>query len=125
MTKVCTRGRDKQLGMRMLDESLRRLSTDWLDLWQIHGASFDNDPDRFIRRDGAAEALQQAKEVQEMLKESQNTGKPFCYVHEQTEHTQIRSGCRTGGGGSDVRAECGRDSEKTALGTKTLRHGAD
>lgn len=61
MTKVCTHGRDKQLAMRMLDESLRRLQTDHLDLWQIHGVSFDNDPDLFIRKDGAAEALQQAK----------------------------------------------------------------
>src|SRR6478609_9227531 len=32
MTKVCTHGRDKALGLRMLDESLRRLQTDHLDL---------------------------------------------------------------------------------------------
>ncbi len=61
MTKVCTHGRDKDLALRMLDESLRRLQTDHLDLWQIHGVAFDNDPELFIRKNGAAEALEQAK----------------------------------------------------------------
>ena len=45
----------------MLEQSLRRLRTDHLDLWQIHGVSFENDPDLFIRPNGAAEALLQAK----------------------------------------------------------------
>jgi uncharacterized protein len=61
MTKVCTHGRDKDLGMQMLEQSLNRLQTDHLDLWQIHGVTFDNDPDLFIRKNGAAEALTQAK----------------------------------------------------------------
>src|SRR5579883_230329 len=61
MTKVCTHGRDKALAMRMLEESLRRLQTDHLDLWQVHGVTFDNDPALFIRPNGAAEALAQAK----------------------------------------------------------------
>jgi predicted aldo/keto reductase-like oxidoreductase len=61
MTKVCTHGRDKDLAMKMLEQSLRRLQTDHLDLWQIHGVTFDNDPDLFIRPNGAAEALVQAK----------------------------------------------------------------
>ncbi len=61
MTKVCTHGRDKGLAMRMLEQSLRRLQTDHLDLWQVHGVSFENDPDLFIRPAGAAEALTQAK----------------------------------------------------------------
>jgi uncharacterized protein len=63
MTKVWTHGRDKSLALRMLDESLTRLQTDHLDLWQIHGVSFENDPDLFIRPGGAAEALQQAKKA--------------------------------------------------------------
>jgi aryl-alcohol dehydrogenase-like predicted oxidoreductase len=62
MTKVCTHGRDATLAMRMLEESLRRLQTDHLDLWQIHGVSFDNDPHLFIREGGAAEALSKAKQ---------------------------------------------------------------
>jgi uncharacterized protein len=45
----------------MLEESLRRLQTDHLDLWQVHGMAFDNDPDLFIRKNGAAEALERAK----------------------------------------------------------------
>jgi aryl-alcohol dehydrogenase-like predicted oxidoreductase len=61
MTKVCTHGRDADLGMRMLEESLRRLRTDHLDLWQIHGMGFDNDPDRAYRKGGVLEALEQAK----------------------------------------------------------------
>ena len=61
MTKVCTHGREKILAMEMLEQSLRRLRTDHLDLWQIHGVSFDNDPDLFIRPNGAAEALEAAK----------------------------------------------------------------
>src|SRR3984885_3973837 len=61
MTKVCTHGRDASLATLMLDQSLRRLQTDYLDLWQIHGVSFQNDPDLFIRPGGAAEALLKAK----------------------------------------------------------------
>jgi aryl-alcohol dehydrogenase-like predicted oxidoreductase len=62
MTKVCTHGRDAALAMQMLEQSLRRLQTDHLDLWQIHGVTFDNDPEMFIRPNGAAEALRKAKE---------------------------------------------------------------
>jgi len=62
MTKVCTHGRDADLAMQMLEQSLNRLQTDHLDLWQIHGVCFDNDPELFIRPNGAAEALRKAKE---------------------------------------------------------------
>lgn len=62
MTKVCTHGREGSLATRMLEESLHRLQTDHLDLWQIHGVAFENDPDLFIRPNGAAEALRKAKE---------------------------------------------------------------
>ena len=62
MTKVCTHGRDASLAMQMLEQSLRRLQTDHLDLWQIHGVSFQNDPDLFIRPGGAAEALHKARQ---------------------------------------------------------------
>jgi aryl-alcohol dehydrogenase-like predicted oxidoreductase len=36
MTKCCAHGRDKKVAMQQLEESLRRLRTDHLDLWQIH-----------------------------------------------------------------------------------------
>ena len=62
MTKVCTHGREARLATEMLEQSLRRLQTDHLDLWQIHGVGWDNDPDLFIRPNGAAEALRKAKE---------------------------------------------------------------
>jgi uncharacterized protein len=62
MTKVCTHGRDGTLASQMLEQSLNRLQTDHLDLWQIHGVSFENDPDLFIRPGGAAEALAKAKQ---------------------------------------------------------------
>lgn len=62
MTKVCTHGRDKKLAMRMLEESLRRLQTDHLDLWQIHEVVYDNDPDLIFAPNGAAEALLAAKQ---------------------------------------------------------------
>src|SRR3984893_4552461 len=62
MTKVCTHGREEMLATQMLEQSLRRLQTDHLDLWQIHGGSFENDPELFIRPNGAAEALRKAKE---------------------------------------------------------------
>ncbi len=55
MTKVCSHGRDKDVALRMLEESLNRLQTDHLDLWQIHGVSFETDPQLFIRPNGAAE----------------------------------------------------------------------
>jgi aryl-alcohol dehydrogenase-like predicted oxidoreductase len=61
MTKVCTHGRDKKLAMRMLEESLRRLQTDHLDLWQIHEVIYENDPDLIFAQGGAAEALLDAK----------------------------------------------------------------
>lgn len=62
MTKVCTHGRDAGLAMEMLEQSLNRLQTDHLDLWQIHGVAFENDPDLFIRKGGAAEAMHKARE---------------------------------------------------------------
>jgi aryl-alcohol dehydrogenase-like predicted oxidoreductase len=61
MSKVCTHGRDGKLAMQMLEQTLRRLQTDHLDLWQIHGVVFQNDPDLFSRPGGAREALEEAK----------------------------------------------------------------
>jgi len=61
MTKVCTHGRDKKVALRQLEDSLRRLRTDHLDLWQIHECVYDNDPERHFAPGGAVEALEQAK----------------------------------------------------------------
>jgi uncharacterized protein len=62
MTKVCTHGREKKIAMRMLEESLRRLQTDHLDVWQVHEVVYENDPDLIFAQDGAAEALLAAKQ---------------------------------------------------------------
>lgn len=80
MTKVCTHGRDKSLAMSMLEESLHRLQTDHLDLWQVHGMAFENDPDLFIRPNGAAEALREAKQ-QGKVRFVGFTGHKDPYVH--------------------------------------------
>ena len=63
MTKVCTHGRDGKVAMRQLDESLRRLKTDYLDLWQVHECVYYNDPDRHFARGGVIEALDRAKKA--------------------------------------------------------------
>jgi aryl-alcohol dehydrogenase-like predicted oxidoreductase len=62
MTKVCTHGRGKDVAMRMLEDSLRRLKTDHLDVWQIHEVVYYNDPDLIFATGGAAEALTEAKQ---------------------------------------------------------------
>jgi uncharacterized protein len=61
MTKVCTHGRDARTAMRQLEDSLRRLKTDHLDLWQIHEVVFDDEPARYFARGGAVEALDRAR----------------------------------------------------------------
>jgi aryl-alcohol dehydrogenase-like predicted oxidoreductase len=61
MTKVCTHGRGKREAMRQLEQSLRRLRADVLDLWQIHECVYDNDPERHFARGGVVEALLDAK----------------------------------------------------------------
>jgi aryl-alcohol dehydrogenase-like predicted oxidoreductase len=62
MTKVCTHGRDKKVAMQQLEDSLRRLQTDHLDLWQIHECAYPDDPANHFKPDGAVEALTLAKQ---------------------------------------------------------------
>jgi uncharacterized protein len=61
MTKCCGRtAKDAQSG---LEDSLRRLRTDHLDLWQFHEMCYDNDPDWIFAEDGAIQtALKALKE---------------------------------------------------------------
>jgi uncharacterized protein len=63
MTKVCTHGRGKDVAMQQLDQSLRRLKTDHLDLWQVHECVYDNDPGRHFAKGGVIEALDEAKKA--------------------------------------------------------------
>jgi predicted aldo/keto reductase-like oxidoreductase len=60
MTKVCARDRDG--AMKQLEESLQRLKTDRIDLWQFHETNYDNDPDWVFSKDGAIHAAVKAKE---------------------------------------------------------------
>lgn len=61
MTKVCTHGRDKKVAMKQLEDSLRRLKTDHVDLWQVHECVYHNDPERHFAAGGVIEAIDQAK----------------------------------------------------------------
>jgi predicted aldo/keto reductase-like oxidoreductase len=62
MTKVCTHGRKKDVAMQMLEESLTRLQTDYLDVWQVHEVVYYNDPEKCYAQDGVLEALAAAKQ---------------------------------------------------------------
>lgn len=59
MTKNCER--DYAGSMRNLEESLRRLQTDHLDLWQFHETNYDNDPDWVFEKGGIKAALEAKK----------------------------------------------------------------
>ena len=61
MTKVCTHGRDARTAMRQLEDSLRRLKTDHIDLWQVHEVAYAGDPERHFMKGGVIEALDRAK----------------------------------------------------------------
>lgn len=62
MTKVCTHGRDRREAMRQLEDSLRRLKTDYIDLWQVHEVVYENDPELHFAAGGVIEALEQARQ---------------------------------------------------------------
>lgn len=51
MTKVC--GRTAKEAQSNLEDSLRRLKTDRIDLWQFHEIVYDNDPDWIFEEKGA------------------------------------------------------------------------
>jgi predicted aldo/keto reductase-like oxidoreductase len=60
MTKNCER--DAKGTRKNLEDSLKRLQTDRIDLWQFHEINYDNDPDWVIEKGGLAEALKAQKE---------------------------------------------------------------
>ncbi|MDE1176930.1 MAG: aldo/keto reductase [Edaphobacter sp.] len=61
MTKID--GRTKQLAAQQIEESLRRLKTDRIDLMQHHEVLRFDDPDRIFAEGGAMEALVEAKKA--------------------------------------------------------------
>lgn len=60
MTKNCNR--DYAGSMKCLEDSLRRLKTDVLDLWQFHELVYDNDPDWIFEKGGMKAALEARKQ---------------------------------------------------------------
>ena len=62
MTKDCAHDRKAHNAMWKLEQSLQRLQTDYLDLWQIHEVVWDDDPDWIFAPGGSAESLLKAKE---------------------------------------------------------------
>lgn len=62
MTKVCTHdSADYDTAMRMLDESLERLKTDHLDLWQWHAVATQEQVRKGFDKGGVVGALTEAK----------------------------------------------------------------
>lgn len=59
MTKNCER--DYAGSMKCLEDSLRRMRTDRLDLWQFHEMCYDNDPDWVFEKGGLKAALEAQK----------------------------------------------------------------
>jgi aryl-alcohol dehydrogenase-like predicted oxidoreductase len=60
MTKNCER--DYEGSMKNLEDSLRRLRTDHLDLWQFHEMVYDNDPDWVFEKGGIKAAMEARKQ---------------------------------------------------------------
>jgi uncharacterized protein len=61
MTKID--GRNKATAASQINESLKRLQTDRIDLLQFHEVIRDNDPDRIFAAGGALEAVLEAKKA--------------------------------------------------------------
>jgi aryl-alcohol dehydrogenase-like predicted oxidoreductase len=59
MTKNCER--DYEGSKRCLDESLKRLRTDYVDLWQFHEMVYDSDPDWVFDKGGIRAAIEAQK----------------------------------------------------------------
>lgn len=56
-----THARDRDGALRLLDDSLRRLGTDHLDLWQLHDLREREELDAIFGRGGAIEAVERAR----------------------------------------------------------------
>ena len=54
--------RDRDGAWRQLERSLRRLNSDYLDLWQLHHVSFASELDTLFGSNGAIKALEEARE---------------------------------------------------------------
>ena len=56
-----TNDRSYDGSMRLLEQSLKNLQTDHLDLWQLHNVRFQDDLDKIFAENGALKALEKAR----------------------------------------------------------------
>jgi aryl-alcohol dehydrogenase-like predicted oxidoreductase len=57
-----TAQRDRDGAWRELEKSLKRLNTDYLDIWQLHHVSFIEELEQILGKNGAIKAMEEAKE---------------------------------------------------------------
>lgn len=60
MTKVCSR--EYEGAKQQLEESLKRLQTDHIDLWQFHECNYHNDPEWVFEKGGLRAAIEARKQ---------------------------------------------------------------
>lgn len=73
-------GRDKNTAMNHLEDSLRRLKTDRIDLWMFHECVYDEDPDMIFAKGGGIEAAELAKK-QGKVRYIGFTGHKWPWIH--------------------------------------------
>jgi len=78
--------RDRDGAMRQLDETLRRMKTDYLDLWQCHEVSTHKEVDQIFGPNGSLEAFVKAK------KEGKVRHIGFTGHHDYTVHQRLLDG---------------------------------
>lgn len=54
---------DNSLAIKQLHELLKRLKTDYLDLWQIHEVVYDNDPELHFAKDGTQRPVHSSEDA--------------------------------------------------------------
>ncbi len=64
---------DRDNAWRELEQSLKKLKTDYLDIWQLHHISFTEELEQIFSNNGAAKAIEEAKE-QKIIRFSGITG---------------------------------------------------
>jgi predicted aldo/keto reductase-like oxidoreductase len=85
MTKCCAR--DAKTTRQHLNDSLKRLQTDHLDLWQFHEINYDNDPDWVVERGALREALAAQKEGKIRFLGFTGHKSPLIHLSMLTRHT--------------------------------------
>ncbi|MEK7686684.1 MAG: aldo/keto reductase [Verrucomicrobiota bacterium] len=78
MTK--NHGREKNVAMQHLEDSLRRFKTDRIDLWMFHECVYEQDPDRIFASGGGIEAAVLAKQ-QGKVRYVGFTGHKYPWIH--------------------------------------------